>query len=180
LAVSKQHKGELLSTYEGWLHKSQAVFVLEYSKMRVKDIDNLRNKLRDVGGEVHVVKNTLMLKAMAEAGIQVKGTLEGSLLFGFALKDAPAMAKVLADATKNSEMFKLRGGYLDKRPMTTEGVKSLADLPPLPVMRARLLGALLAPATQLARTLAEPARQVAYVIKAYSEPKEQEAAPAAA
>jgi large subunit ribosomal protein L10 len=48
-------------------------------------------------------------------------------------------------------------------------VKSLASLPPLPVVRAQLLGVLQAPASKLVRTLAEPARQVAAVVKAYSE-----------
>jgi large subunit ribosomal protein L10 len=48
-------------------------------------------------------------------------------------------------------------------------VKALAELPSLPVMRAKMLGVINAPASQLVRTLAEPARQMAYVIKAYSE-----------
>jgi large subunit ribosomal protein L10 len=48
-------------------------------------------------------------------------------------------------------------------------VKSLADMPPLPVLRAQLLGVLLAPASKLVRTLAEPGRSIAGVLKAYSE-----------
>ena len=46
---------------------------------------------------------------------------------------------------------------------------ALASLPPLPVMRAQLLGILQAPAGKLVRTLAEPGRQLAYVVKAFSE-----------
>ena len=45
-------------------------------------------------------------------------------------------------------------------------VQALADLPPLEVMRARLLGTILAPASQLVRTLAEPARGLAAVVQA--------------
>jgi large subunit ribosomal protein L10 len=48
-------------------------------------------------------------------------------------------------------------------------VKALAELPPLPVVRAQLLGTILAPASKLVRTLAEPARQVAAVLKAYAD-----------
>jgi large subunit ribosomal protein L10 len=61
--------------------------------------------------------------------------------------------------------------------MSAAEVRALADLPPLPVMRATLLSTILAPASQLARTLAEPGRQVAAVMKAYSE---RDAAPEAA
>jgi large subunit ribosomal protein L10 len=168
LAFTKQHKGTLLKQYNTWLKKSQAVFVLEYTKMGMKEVDTLRGKVRDAGGELHVVKNTLMGLALKNAGIESKD-LVGTCLFGFAVNDVPALAKVFGDATKNSEVFKLKGGYLSGHPITTENVKALADMPPLPVLRAKLLGMINTPASQLVRTLAEPARQMAYVIKAYSE-----------
>ncbi|HOF28577.1 MAG TPA: hypothetical protein PLY06_04380, partial [Anaerolineaceae bacterium] len=59
--------------------------------------------------------------------------------------------------------------YLDKASLTVRQVKALSDLPTLPVMRAMLLGTILAPASKLVRTLAEPARGLAAVIKANSE-----------
>ena len=168
MAFTKKYKGVLLKQYEKWLRNSQAVFVLEYTKMGMKSVDKLRSKVHDAGGELHVIKNTLMEKALKNAGIESK-TLVGTCLFGFAINDVPAMAKVFGDVTKNSEVFKLKGGYLSGHPITTNNVKALAELPPLPVMRAKMLGVINAPASQLVRTLAEPARQMAYVIKAYSE-----------
>ena len=168
MAFTKKRKGALVTQYEKWLKQSQAVFVLEYNKMSMKEVDTLRAKVRDTGGELHVVKNTLMVIALKNAGIESK-SLAGTSLFGFALHEVPALAKVMGDATKNSEIFKLRGGFLSGRPITPENVKALAEMPPLPVLRARLLGMLNTPASQLARTLAEPARQLAYVLKAYSE-----------
>ena len=168
MAFSKQHKGVLYSQYGDWLKNSQAVFVLEYSHMGMKEIDGMRVKVREVGGQIHVVKNTLMQLALKEAGID-SDELTGSLLFGFALNNPPGMAKVLVDSTRNSEVFKLKGGYLGGHAFTAASVRSLAELPPLPVVRARLLGALQAPASKLARTLAEPSRQLARALQAYSE-----------
>jgi large subunit ribosomal protein L10 len=73
---------------------------------------------------------------------------------------------------------------LGKQSIGTDQVKALADLPPLPVLQAKLLGTLLAPASRLVRTLAEPGRSIASVLKAYSDsqstPVEAEPAPAAA
>jgi large subunit ribosomal protein L10 len=169
LAFSKKQKTKMLSDYEIWLGKSQAVFMLEYKKMTMKDVDALRAKVRETGSEAHIVKNTLMKLAMTNAGYKDIVKTEGTLLVGFAFSDAPALAKVFADASKNSEIFKLRGGFLDKQPLSMEQVKALADLPPLPVMRATLLGVLQAPASKLVRTLAEPARSLAAVVKAYSD-----------
>ena len=61
--------------------------------------------------------------------------------------------------------------------MTAAEVTALANVPPLPVMRATLLSTLLAPASQLVRTLSEPGRQVAAVLQAYGQ---NDAAPEAA
>jgi len=168
LAFSKQHKGVLMSQYVTWIKNSQVVFVLEYSKMGMKEIDGMRVKVREVGGQIHVVKNTVMMLALKEAGIKTD-ELTGSLLFGFALNNPPAMAKVLVDSTRNSEIFKLKGGYLGGHAFPATSVRSLADLPPLPVMRATLLGVLQAPAGRLVRTLAEPSRQIARALQAYAE-----------
>ncbi len=169
MAFSKTHKTKMLADYETWLDKSQAVFMLEYTKMTMKDIDAFRAKVRETGSEAHIVKNTLMELAMKKAGYENVTKAEGTLLVGFAYNDAPGLAKVFADASKNSEIFKLRGGYLGKQQLAVAQVKALADLPPLPVMRATLLGVLQAPASKLVRTLAEPARSLASVVKAYSD-----------
>ncbi|MFN7036016.1 MAG: 50S ribosomal protein L10 [Bellilinea sp.] len=177
MAFSKQHKNKMVAQYAEWLRQSQGVFVLNYSKMTMKDIDTLRAKAREAGAELHVVKNTLMKLALDEVGIQNKAVFDGASLVGFAFSDAPALAKVLSDATVKSEIFAIKGGYLGAQPLTAEQVKALADLPPLPVMRAILLGTISAPASKLVRTLAEPARGLAAVVKAYSE---KSAAPAAA
>ncbi len=168
MAFSKQHKGVLMSQYVTWIKDSQVVFVLEYSHMGMKEIDGIRAKVRDVGGQMHVVKNTVMQLALKEAGIK-SDELTGSLLFGFAFNNPPALAKVLVDSTRNSEIFKLKGGYLGGHAFAAASVRSLAELPPLPVMRATLLGVLQAPAGRLVRTLVEPSRQVARVLQAYAE-----------
>jgi large subunit ribosomal protein L10 len=176
LAFTKKHKSLMVEQYDQWLNKSQAMFVMEYSKMNMKSADALRAKVREAGGELHVVKNTIFNMSLDKAGIHDHKLFDGSSIVGFAFSDAPALAKVLAEATKNSEIFKVKGGYLGTERISPQQVKALADLPPLPVMRARLLGVISAPASQIVRTLAEPARQVAAVIKAHSE---AEAAPAA-
>ena len=155
--------------YEKWLDKSQAVFILTYEKMNMKEIDAFRNKVRDTGSEVHLVKNTLFNRTLASKGFPKSELLEKTSYVGFAFSDVAGLAKVFTEAAKGSETIKVKGGYLGKELLTDKQVKSLADLPPMPVMRAMLLGVISAPATKLVRTLAEPARSMAAVVKAYSD-----------
>lgn len=175
MAFSKKQKNKMLAQYEQWLRESNAVFMLEYSRMNMKAIDDLRAKTREAGGRAHIVKNTILQRALKNVGVDLKGDLVGTTLVGFSFGDAPDLAKAFSEVSKSSDIFKIKGGFLDLHPISANEVKALAELPPLPVMRAQLLGVFQAPASKLVRTLAEPARQVAAVIKAYSE---KEAAPA--
>jgi large subunit ribosomal protein L10 len=169
LAFTKKEKGEMTAQYEKWLTESQATFVMDYVSMTMKDIDTFRAKVREAGGEVHIVKNTLFGHALSANGFAAPQFLEGTSLVGFAFSDAPALAKTVTEFLKGAETRKVKGGYLGKELITAAQVKALADLPSLPVMRAMLLGVISAPATKLVRTLAEPARSLAAVMKAYSD-----------
>jgi large subunit ribosomal protein L10 len=176
LAITKERKNELIAHYSEWVSRSKALVLTQYVGLPMKDIDTLRAKLRENGGEFHIIKNTLARLAFEQAGLTVpKGQFEGSTAIVFAFTDAPATVKTVTEFAKSSEFLKVKGGFLEKQSLTPEGVKALADLPPLPVVRAQLLGTLLAPAGKLVRTLAEPGRMIAAVIRAHAEP---EAAPA--
>lgn len=170
MAITKDRKREIVSDYIKWLNNSQALIITEYKGLPMKELDTLRARIRENGGEFHVVKNTLGKLAFEQVGLEMPdGLFEGSTAIGFAFEDAPSVAKAMAEYARTSEFLKIKGGYLGDQPMTAQDVKNLAELPPLPVMRARILGTIMAPATQLARTLAEPARMIAAVIQAYAD-----------
>jgi large subunit ribosomal protein L10 len=176
LALTKDRKNELVAQYSEWVNNSKALVLTQYVGLTMKDIDTLRGKVRENGGEFHIIKNTLAKLAFEQAGFTVpEGQLEGSTAIVFAFSDAPAMVKTVMEFAKTSEFLKVKGGFLEKQALTLDGVKALAELPPLPVVRAQLLGTLLAPAGKFVRTLAEPGRMIAAVIKAHAE---LEAAPA--
>ena len=176
MAITKERKNELIEQYSQWVRQSKGVVVAEYMGLTMKNFDNLRAKIREAGGEFHVVKNTLIVRTLEQAGMAAQaGDFEKSTAVAFAFSDAPAIAKIMSEFARTSEFVKIKSGYLEKQHLSAEAVKALADLPPLPVMRAQLLGTILAPASKLVRTLAEPGRMVAAVIKAHAEP---EASPA--
>lgn len=170
MAISKQRKEEVINQYAEWLDKSQAVILVEYTGITMKEFDNIRAKVRESGGEFHVLKNTLAKKAFESREISYpEGTFEKSTAAVFAFGDVAGAAKALSDVTKSIEFVKVKSGFMDKQALSVVQVKSLASMPPLPVVRAQLLGVIQAPAGKLVRTLAEPARQMAAVLKAYSD-----------
>ena len=97
-----------------------------------------------------------------------KGLFDEASIVAFAFEDIPSMAKIINKAS-STDKFTIKGGFMDGAPIDIDQIKTLAKLPPMPQMRAQLLALIQTPASQLVRTIIEPARQVAAVVKAYSE-----------
>lgn len=173
MAISKKRRGELVKEYSDLLKKSEALVITSYSGLQVKGIDQLRRKVREASGEFHVVKNTLAAIAIKDAGLPVpEDLLAGSSAIGFAFSDVPGVAKAISDFAKDSEFVKVKGGVMGNKVLDSKQISALASLPPLPVVRAQLLGLLNTPATRLTGTIASGVRQVVNVVKAYSEKSE--------
>ena len=113
MAVSKERKAETLATYAEWLKKSQAVILVEYTGAKVKDLDSIRAKIREAGGEFHILKNTLARRAFADSGMNLpKDFFVKSTAVSLAFTDPALTAKALTDATKGKEFVKVKGGFM--------------------------------------------------------------------
>lgn len=169
MAFTRKEKESMVEQYKAWVDNSKAFFVMSYQNMNMPAVDEARSRLREVNGEIHVVKNRLFRLVMDEMGLDYgENFWEENNMVGFAFSDAPSVAKVMSEISKTN-VFDIRLGYMDQSLLKPEQVKALADLPTLPVMRGMLLGTIMASASKLVRTLAEPARSMAAVVKAFSE-----------
>lgn len=170
MAISKDRKHELIDDYVELMSRSKGLILTEYTGLTMKQLDDLRRKVRESGGEYHIVKNTLSKIAFESTERQVsEAFFQGSTAVAFAFDDAAGMAKTILEFNRTNELVKIKGGYLDKQLISAEQVRALSELPGLPVIRAQLLGTILAPAGKLVRTLAEPARSLAAVFQAYAD-----------
>lgn len=170
MAISKQQKEELVAQYKKWVEESDGMVLAHYHRLSVKDISDLRREIRESGGEFHVIKNTLAKRAFEESGREWKeGVFSGPTALGVSYTNPSGLAKALKNFAKEHGTIEIKSGYLDERLVSAEEINALADLPSMDEMRAKLLSTISAPASQLVRTLAEPGRQVAAVLKSYSE-----------
>lgn len=181
LAISKTRKAELVAQYVDLIERSNAVFITEYKGLSVHDTEELRGSIREVDGAFFIGKNTLIRVALEQTGQPVPiDMLFGQTGVGFALGDAPPMAKVLTKFAKAQEKFIVRGGLMNKAELSADAVKSLAELPSLDELRGQLIGMLEGPARNIATVIAGGVRQVVNVIDAYAKKDENEAVAEAA
>lgn len=157
----------LTKEYVARLNGSPFFLVIEYKGLTVGQFSELRSRLRKVGAEVHVVKNSILRVAAKEAGLaDLTGALVGQLATVTGQQDVAAAAKVLKSFRAEFEKPKMQFGYLGDHRFESDQLIALAELPSLEVLRGNLLGMLQAPAGQLVRLLNTPASLLARVLGA--------------
>ena len=177
----RPEKTQIIEELRGWVSASPFVLLADYTGLTVGQFTELRKRLKAVNAQCHVVKNSMLQRAMAAAGLpQLDGQLTGmtALVIGAGPAEVSAAAKVLKQFARESEKPKFKMGVLGQRLLQPEEVTALADLPSLNELRAQLVGLLQTPATRLAVVLGAPAAGMARVLKAHAD-KKQGAAPAA-
>lgn len=169
----RAEKKLITQEYLARLNASPFFIVVEYRGLSVIQFTSLRQRLAQAGAEVHVVKNSIFRVAAKEAGIgDLAGALDGQLAVVTGKRDLAAAAKVVKTFQTQFERPTVRFGYLDNQRMEAQDLLTLADLPPLDILRSTLLGTLQAPAQNLVRLLNTPATQLAQVLRAWKEKQE--------
>jgi len=165
--MDRAQKTETIEALKGVFDKAGAVVVAHYAGITVKQMEDLRHRLRQEGAALKVVKNTLVQKALAGAGDDALNMFSGPVAIAFG-PDAVSAAKVSMQYAKDNDKFIVVGGLMGAQVLDAKGVDTLAKLPSLDELRARLVGLLNAPATRIAGVLQAPAGQLARVINAYA------------
>ncbi len=168
MRVEKQY---ISKEYAARLNASPFFIVVDYRGLKVGPITELRKRLNKAGAEMHVVKNSLFRVAAKEAGLADLGaSLTGQLAVVTGQRDISSAAKIVKTfSAGESDKPKVRFGYLKNQRLESADILALADLPSIEVLRAKLLGVIMAPATKLATVINTPATQVVRVIKARME-----------
>lgn len=170
-------KVEAVSAMEQALLNAKAAILTDYRGLTVGEITALRRKLSEVGGEYHVVKNTLFKRALGDRLTpEMEKLLVGPTAVAFAREDPVPTAKVLLDFLRELRKPELavKGGILDGRTYTPEQVTELSKLPPRPVVLGQTLGTLQAPLSNLVGTLQGALSEFARTLQALCEKKQAE------
>ncbi|MCS7047765.1 MAG: 50S ribosomal protein L10 [Verrucomicrobiae bacterium] len=168
----RPEKQIMLDEIRGQVAGSPFVVLTDYTGLSVANFTDLRKQLASARAECHVVKNTLLMRALTEAGLpKPSAGLTGmtAMVIGSQNAEITEVAKILKKFSKDTSKGKVKLGFMGQTTLTADEVLSLADLPSRDELRARVIGLLKAPAQKLAVVVGAPASQLARVLKAYSE-----------
>lgn len=143
------------------LSQAKSVVTADASGLSVNLQRELRQAVKLAGGELIVVRNTLLQLALG-----VKELLPGPTITLLAYEDEIAPIKALAEFAKTHELPKIKAGFLAKEALTKEQVETLANLPTKIELIAKVIGSLQSPMSGLANVLGGNIRKLVYVLKA--------------
>ena len=133
---------------------SKAVVFVDYNKLTVAEVSELRNKCREAGCEYKVYKNTLVRKAFNNLGFnQFDETLNGPTAIAFSADEITA-AKLMSKAAKDYDTkIVVKCGFVDNAYVDKKGVEALATMPSREELVAKMLGSMHAPLSNFAGVL---------------------------
>ena len=170
--VDRAEKQELVAALNGVFTDTSVVVVAHYAGLNVSQMSDYRSRMRDAGGSVKVAKNRLAKIALEGTDVAHLAPLfAGPTLIAYS--DDPVTApKITVDFAKSHEKLVVIGGALGATSLDAERVKSLASMPSLDELRARIVGMINTPATRLAGLMQAPGGQLARVLNAYAQQNE--------
>jgi large subunit ribosomal protein L10 len=150
----KPEKVDKVKDITGRFEAADAALLTEYRGLRVSEIAEVRNALREAEADYKVYKNTLTRIAVREVGLEeLVGMLEGPTAIAFVHGDAAAPAKALDEAARKYPVLAIKGGVLNGRIIDAAQAAELARLEPREAQLARIAMLFNAPAQQAVNAL---------------------------
>lgn len=167
--VDRAQKEKVVEELGQIFESSGVVVVAHYTGMTVAQMQDLRAKLRDVGGSVRVAKNTLAKIALeGKPAAKMGDLLTGMTVLSFS-EDPVAAAKVCEAYAKSNDKFVIIGGAMGDTVLDQAGVKAVASMPSREELIAQIVSCIGAPAANIAGAIGAPASNIASILSTIEE-----------
>lgn len=166
--MSREKKAEIIDSLQQLFSRCSIGILTDYRGQSANEMAELRRRLRELGIEYKVVKNTLAQFAARRAGREeLVSFFEGPLAVAFGYGDITEAARALADYIQTSKAgIRIKGGFLPNRLLSPEDVTTLSTLPSREVLLAKVLAGIQSPISALVSYLTTPIRGIIGVIQA--------------
>jgi len=159
--ISKEKKQVYINEMTTQFDKSEAVIVTHYQGLTVKQLDELRKKMRQHGIQFKITKNKITRLALEKTRCKELSKLFTGPTAVALSSDAITSAKILTNFSRENSNLKILGGIMGGDILDVAGVLNVATLPSLEEARAKIAGILRSPAQKIASILLAPGSKIA-------------------
>lgn len=167
-----QAKAEKIDELTQKLKHATLAILVQTQGLKVKDMTELRNKMRVAKIEFQIAKNTLLRIASERNNMTEldKSIFNGQTAIAFGFDDEVAAAKVVTDYIRTSKIVVLKSGILAGRALTAQQIEDLGKMPGgKNYAKAQVVGVMQGPLATTYGLLTAPLRDFCYVIQAHAE-----------
>lgn len=173
MLLTRTQKEQLVSEMGENLRKSKTAVLINFQGLKVKEIQDLKKKLKEKGIGFQIIKNSLFKIALKNANLKIDESIFDqpiALVWGF--EDEVEPAKLVVEFKKTAENLTIVGGIVNKSYADEVIIKQLAALPGRQELYAKLVGSLNAPMYRLVNALQGNLRSLVYILDQYKNIKQ--------
>ena len=153
--------------------KSVSAVVAHYEGLTVDEMTEFRDKARNSGVYLRVVRNTLARRAVEETDfVCIKETLTGPVVLAFSLEEPSAAARLVRDFCKEHEKLQVKALVVSGKLLAADQLKAIADLPTYDEAVAMLMSVMQAPISKFVRTLSAVPTKLVRTVAAIRDQKQ--------
>ena len=166
--MKKDQKKKFVKDFKDIFNNVGILVVTHYSGLKTTQTDELRTKIKEVGGRFVIVKNSLMKIILKEhKSKEFKSLFNGPVALAYS-EDEVSAAKIAVNFSKENDKLLILGGIMGDKFLEQKDVLEIATLPSLDEIRAKLVSLIQTPARNIAYALKFSANKLARVFNEYS------------
>ena len=167
MPLTKTQKQKILEELKEKIARQKAMIFVDFTGLKVKDLSNLRKKIKMVGDEIKVAKKTLLELALKSAKLETEiKKIPGEIAVVFGYKDEVSPAKTVYQFSKENQNLKILGGFLENKFREAQDFVTLAQLPTREELLAKLVGSISAPVSNFVSVLQANIKGLIYALSA--------------
>ena len=167
MALNKSQKKKIIDDLKEKIEKQKIIFFVDLKGLKVKDLSNLKKRLKKVDSQIKVSKKTLLRIALKEKRIELDTQkLEGEIASVFGFKDEILPAKTAYQFSLENKNLRILGGYFEGKFREAEEMITFAQLPTKDELLGRLVGSISAPISNFVYVLNANIKGLIYALSA--------------
>ena len=167
-----QAKAEKIDELTEKLSRATVAILVQTQGLTVKDMNELRGKMRAAKLEFQIAKNTLLRIASERNNMTAldKSIFNGQTAVALGYDDEVVAAKAVTDYIHTSKVAVLKSGILGGHTLTAEQIEDMAKMPGgKNYAKAQVVGTIQGPLASTYGLLTAPLRDLCYVLQAHAD-----------
>ena len=169
---TKEQKQKIIDDLKEKIGQQKSMVFVDYKGLKVKELFDLRKKLKKIDAGLIVAKKTLLGLAFKDKKIEIKEELEGQLAVVFGFKDEIAPSKMVYEFSREFQNLKILGGYFENKFREAEEMITLAQLPTKQELLGQMVGSISAPISNFVNVLQGNIKGLIYALSALKNNKQ--------